>query len=229
MPRFQNPTVLVTRPRDSSLRFLDALSGVAGPFVPLVAPAFETVATQDSVPQFDVAIFTSQVGARFAPDGNGRRAYCVGDTTAAAVHARGYDAVSAAGAVQDLINLILSHVPHGRLLHIRGENSVGDVSVHLRAEGLTCDDAVVYRKQRTPLAADMKEQINTSAGLILPLFSAETVSIIARWKVSFDAAQIIAISDAVAQASRGLEPAGITVSPTPDLRGMITETSALIA
>lgn len=227
--RFQNPTVLVTRPQDSSLRFIEALSVVKSKFEPIIAPAFEIVATSATVPEFETAVFTSQAGVLFAPPGRGRRAYCVGDTTAVVAQEKGFDAVSAKGSADDLTSLILTKLPKGKILHIRGEVSVGNVAGKLRGAGLDCEELIAYRKQPMPLDSLLKDRISSANALVIPLFSAETVSIISNWSLDLSRAYVVAISGVVSDAAQDLKPVEIVTSPTPDMEAMVATTSRLIA
>ena len=232
MPRFDTPTVLVTRPKDSSDQFVRALKAVVGQFDAVICPAFEFSRTEAQIPSFDVAIFTSRTGVLFAPRGDGRTAYCVGDATAMAATRSGYDAVSAKGAVDDLLRLILQRQPQGKLLHIRGEISVGDVTEALVKSGLDAAEVVAYRK----VAADktsIREALGGLGGLVqtsvLPLFSAETVSILATSGADFSTVRVVAISPVVAQAAQQLSPASITIAPALNQAEMVAAVARLIA
>ena len=229
MPSYENPTVLATRPKDASLRFLTALEDVAGPFRGIVSPAFENVGIGADIPDFDVAIFTSRAGVAFARQGLGRVAFCVGQATAEAAQVRGYTAVSAEGAAADLVALILRERPSGSLLHIRGETSAGDVTTHLRAGGLACDEVIVYRKAPCSITQEIAAQIATPSKLIIPAFSAETVSILALWPVDFSTADVVAISDTVATAAALLTPENIHQSDASNMQSMVAATARLIA
>lgn len=229
MPRFINPTVLVTRPPDSSHRFIVALEKVAGPFAPLVMPAFEIASTDAAIPDFDVAIFTSRAGVASAPSGDGRQCYCVGYATAGAAKTAGYDPISAQGSASDLIDLILKQRPAGQLLHIRGETSVGNVATTLHSHGLPCAEVIAYRKKPSLPTPQSIALLKESDNLILPVFSAETVSILADWNIDFTNAHIVAISPAVAVAAQALLPASLVTTGHPDLNEMVAQTASLIA
>lgn len=229
VPRLNNPTVLVTRPMDASRRFVEALRTEAGTFHPCISPAFENVTTSVVMPDFDSAIFTSAAGVSFAPDGGGRVAYCVGDATARKAAASGYDAESAGGTVQDLIALILRAQPQQTLAHIRGENSIGNVRMQLVANGIECCDVVAYRKSPLLPHSSVLELVEQSNNLIIPIFSAETVSIFSTWPINFSHGICVVISDAVADEAKALTPTNIIVSGSPNLPSMVEATARLIA
>jgi len=226
---FSNPTVLMTRPRRDSERFVDELRKVAGPFRPVIAPAFEIERTNAPVPPYDCAIFTSRAGVEAAPLGDGSVAYCVGDATAKSAKYRGYNALSAKGDVEDLIRLILAQTDVGSLVHLRGEKSRGNVSERLKQAGIICEDVVLYRKAAQQVDDQIAGQIKTESHLLIPSFSAETVSILADWNIVRHNATVVAISDQVAKEAKQLNPSEIVVSDRPDLASMTQAVAALIA
>jgi len=229
LPRLNNPTVLLTRPKASSAEFVAALTKIAGPFEPLISPAFETVPTHDQVPPFDVAIFTSRAGVLHGPTGQGRLAYCVGEATAQAARAAGYDIRSANGDAADLTAMILKERPHGSVLHVRGEVSYGNIHDTLITHGIECLTAIVYRKAPCPPSSEISKFSTPAQSGIFCLFSAETVSIISDWPIDFSNTHAVAISQNVAKAAHDLNPLSITVATAPNLGEMAAATSRLIA
>lgn len=211
------------------MRFAAALQRSAGPFTPLICPAFEVVGTGADIPDFEVGIFTSRAGVSFAPAGADRLAYCVGDATAHAATQAGYRAVSSSGSAPELCALILADAPSEKLLHVRGEVSRGDVINTLRDGGLDCAQAVVYRKQPTQIDNHDAAVLENATSLLIPVFSAETVSIISDWRVDLTGAHVIAISQFVADSAAVVSPVSITVSDKPDLTSMVALTTRLIA
>lgn len=229
MPQSEDILVLVTRPKESADRFVAELARQAGPHRSIVSPAFENESTNAVIPNFDTAIFTSRAGVMFAPVGEDRKAYCVGDATAAAAQQAGYVALSATGDASDLVALILEQKPEGRLLHLRGEVSHGNVSALLKDAEIECSEIVTYRKSPIPPNEAVVVALNTTSKVIVPLFSAETVSILASWGCDFSNAQVVAISDAVAQEAARLHPALVVTADRPDQASMVVQTAALIA
>lgn len=229
MPRLDNPVVLVTRPHDSAAQFVAALAQVAGPFRSVISPAFETVSVGAEIPAFDAAVFTSRAGVAFAPLGNNRPAFCVGQATAAAARDAGYSAISADGNADDLVDLILARAPKESLLHIRGEVSQGNVRERLRAGGLTCADVIAYRKSALAPTGAAVAALADAQQIIVPVFSAETGSILATWDIDFSRCHLVAISPAVAKSARGLGVQNISVVTEPNMAEMVAATSRLIA
>ncbi len=229
MTRFDAPTFLITRPEASSQQFVDALHAAAGPFSYVISPAFSYEGVSGNVPVFSNAIFTSQTGVLFAPIGEGRTAWCVGDATAAVARAAGYDAISAGGDVKQLLDMILARRPDDSLLHIRGEITAGNITQTLLDAGLRCNEIIVYRKVRKLPSPDVARAYTASAGFIIPAFSAETVSILADWPIDFSTSHAIAISPTVAEACEPLNCAQITVCARPTQREMVGAAARLIA
>ena len=195
----------------------------------IMCPAFGFEAVSTIQTHFDAAIFTSKAGVSFAPVGDGRVAYCVGDATAQLAKDAGYAPLSANGSAEDLVALILNEAPTISLLHIRGEISHGNVTERLVAQGISCTDVVAYRKVPYSPTVSKMEVIGSASQLVLPLFSAETVSIIANWALPLEGCVVVAISDFVAQAALSLTPVDVIVSERPDMRGMAAAIARLNA
>jgi len=226
---FENPSVLVTRPREAAERFVAELRVAAGPFQPVVSPAFGLVSVEHNAQPFEDAIFTSKAAVSYAPDGNGRRAWCVGAATAAVAKGRGYDVRHGGGNAEDLVELILQEKPIGQLVHFCGENVRVNVTAALVRVGLNCESCVTYRKAILAPTMDVAALNGFTKSWILPIFSAETVSILSEWPVEFERAWIVAISREVEVEAMGLKPAGTIIADRPDLPEMINATARLIA
>lgn len=229
VPRFDNPILLMTRPQENSDRFITELCKIARTFQPVVSPAFENSSTGAEIPNFEAAVFTSTAGVACAPQGNGRTAYCVGNTTARSATIKGYVAINAKGSATELTSLILNRLPREDLIHIRGEVSVGNVREALTMGGVSCSEVIAYRKVPKPQNAVATKALVSDADVILPLFSAETVSILGDWEGGFGACHVIAMSNAVAVATQALGPASITISSQPTQREMVALTASMIA
>lgn len=229
MDPFANPTVLITRPKVGSLGFLAAVRALKRDFNPVISPAFELegIATPDA--GFDAAVFTSVAGVQHAPRGQGRTAWCVGDTTARAAKHAGYNAISASGAAEDLVALILGQMPNAPLVYFRGEVSKENISAALNAAGLTCQDRIVYRKVYYTPTTDAIAALGGGTDIILPLFSAETVSILRGWGLDYSRCHVVAISKAVSNAAYVLGARSMASVAHPDQATMAHEVALLIA
>jgi len=95
-------------------------------------------------------IFTSSNGVRAFPDVRGARAsivLTVGDTTAEAARARGFqDVRSANGDVHSLAALVKASLSPsaGKLIHIAGDHVAGDLGGELRAAGFKYERRLAY-------------------------------------------------------------------------------------
>jgi uroporphyrinogen-III synthase len=205
------------------------LEQVSGAFSPIICPAFELLSTEAAIPEFDAAIFTSRAAVSFAPNGQGRPAYCVGAATATAAQDANYVATSADGSAADLCALILEERPPLKLLHVRGEVSLGNVMRTLRTGGLNCAEVVSYCKNVLSVESIDLAVVQNVVDTIFPVFSAETVSILRDWPYDFGLSHIVAISSEVADVATQLNPASITISDRPNLPSMVACTSRLIA
>ncbi len=211
------------------MRFSEALKVLKPDFRLVLSPAFELEATGEAAPEFDAAIFTSTVGVDYAPYGAGRQAWCVGDATAQAAQGTGYHAISAAGSAEDLVALILQESPTGKLAHFRGEVSQGDITIRLQGAGFQCVDCVAYRKAPSDPTGELSDCLAGQTPIILPVFSGETVSILADWPFDFSNCHVVAISPAVAEHAALLSPASVRHSTHPDQAAMAQEVACLIA
>ncbi|MEL6959458.1 MAG: uroporphyrinogen-III synthase [Pseudomonadota bacterium] len=221
-----NPLFILTRPATASAELALRLPTS---IETLIAPAFEIEPVEADIPDFEAAILTSQASVGFAPDGRGRRAWCVGAKTAEAAERRGYIPVSADGDADVLVETILRAQPQEILLHLRGEVSRGNIRARLNQAGLNCDERVIYRKSPSSPPRDIRAQLAHHDESFLLLFSAETVSIIQRWNLGWESTHCLCISDYVADQAKQLRPAQITVSSAPNLRSMIELAHRMIA
>ena len=226
---FENPIVLLTRPTQSSELLLGALKKVAGAFRPYFCPAFEYEPVEYPEASFDAAIFTSKTGVKFAPRGNGRVAWCVGEATAQMAQAKGYLTKTGTGNAMDLSKMILRSDLRDRIIHFRGENVRIDLKTILGAAGLTCTDTVVYRTVVAAVPDGLPDVLDSTDVFIVPVFSGETVSIIGDWGLDLNRAWVVAISEEVASDAQRLNPKGISTAANPNLDEMVRIMTRLIA
>jgi uroporphyrinogen-III synthase len=178
--------VLITRPEAEARAFASALVHRFGPRVrPLVAPLMAPQFLPAPVPDgpFAALIFTSSQGV----EGARRKglvtpslAYCVGKKTAAAAKDAGFTAISADGNADDLYARILADPAAGRLLHVRGEDTRGDLQARLNAAGIATDSVVVYRQEPLPLSAEATRLLCSKGRAIVVLFSPRSAELFAK-------------------------------------------------
>ncbi len=213
------PTILLTRPQAQSERFAQALGDVPVVISPLMR--IEMQPLDVDLTGYRGLVFTSENGVRACPDCT-LPAYCVGDRTAQAARAAGMRAVSAKGSADDLVRLITDRAIEGPLLHIRGEHARGDVAGKLRSLGLRLDEVVGYRQVAQPLNQQASKLLGGESIVILPLFSPRTARLFVADVGRINAhVRVVVISEAVKEALSGSVFDDITVSATPDAKGMI--------
>jgi uroporphyrinogen-III synthase len=221
-----NPVpVLLTRPLAQAQAFAAALTDRFGPGVrPLIAPLMAPELLTPPLPDgpFKGVIFTSATGVLAAaawPD-LPRRAWCVGDRTAAEARQAGFAARSAGGDAAALVAAIRADPPEGRLLHLRGEDARGDIAATLTADGIATDEVIVYRQVPQPLTAAAQALLQGDGPVILPLFSPRSATLFGRAAGAVRARlHVVAISRAVPATE--IRHASLTLAGQPDGPGML--------
>lgn len=229
--------LLLTRPEAQSrafaatlaLRFGDRLRTVVAP---LMAPRF--LSPQLPEGPFDAVIFTSATAldaARRLGTLLPIRAWCVGTRTAEVAQAAGFNASSANGDADDLVAAILSDPPKGRLLHLRGDDSRGDVAERLTAHGIATIATLIYRQEPQPLTPEAIALLQDPAPLILPIFSPRSAVLLAAALPTTTRARlhIAAISAAVAEAAALIPHVTLVVARQPDADCMLNVVGSLLA
>ena len=173
--------ILLTRPADQGARFADDLRVRFGHRAeitesPLIAPRFLTPILPDG--PFDAVIFTSETAIAAASQWLGlpRITFTVGDRTAIAARAAGFTAQSANGDAAALVDLVTDAKP-GRVLHLHGQDTRGDVVGHLRRAGLRAEGVVVYTQDPQPLTPLARHWLHDAHPVIVPLFSPRTATL----------------------------------------------------
>ncbi|MDZ4311845.1 MAG: uroporphyrinogen-III synthase [Cypionkella sp.] len=132
-----------------------------------------------------------------------KRAFCVGNRTAEAAQALGFDASSAGGDADDLLAQIASVAPVGCLLLLQGQDTAGDLQNRLISAGIETVSVITYRQIAQRLSDEAILLLQGSAPVILPVFSARSaVLLVAELRRTAAKAplQLAALSSAVAEA-----------------------------
>ena len=235
-PQSRALPVLLTRPEAQGDRFAAMLRERFGDAVQVVAsPLLAPVFLSPDIPKRDHAavILTSETGVQAAQRLAARHALprlalCVGDRTAQAAQAAGFQARSASGDADALVQMILADPPDGPLLHLHGRETRGDLAARLSAAGLHVDAATVYSQEPQPLTAQARALLDGTGPVLVPLFSPRTARLFAATAPHHAALWIAALSPAVADALAGLAPARLAVSPRPDAASLIGVMAPLI-
>jgi uroporphyrinogen-III synthase len=170
------PTLLITRPEPEASRMAGRLRA-RWPGVAMVVSPLMRIAYRGELPAMtgrETLIFTSRNGVdgfcRLTPRRN-LRAYAVGEATAEAARARGFEAIAAEGDAASLLALIEGEGARGPFLHPRGEHVAADIAGTLRAQGFDAADVVVYAQEARPLSPGARSVLDGDAPVILPLMS----------------------------------------------------------
>ena len=205
MARQSHPIILLTRAEAQSQSFADQIGGAL--ISPLMRPEFLSPALPPG--DFAAVVLTSQTGAeaagRISAAGGSlpKRAFCVGDRTAAAAQAAGFEMSSAAGNADDLLAHIISAAPEGRLLLLQGQDSVGDLGNRLNSAGIETVSQIIYRQIAQTLTDEAIAVLRGPATVILPIFSPRSARLLAielRRIAAKAPVLVAALSPAVAEA-----------------------------
>lgn len=228
------PLVVLTRPRGASERFVAALRAELGPVPVVIAPVMEIVPT-GVVPDLAGAsglVFTSAAGVAVFAGLSARRdlpAWCVGARTAQAARDIGLVAQSAEGDADALVAAILGQRPEGRLVHLCGTHSRGDVADRLAAAGLWAEAQAIYDQPALGTNPDLTAALAHPGPIIVPLFSPRSAALFAG--LAGDGADVIPV--ALSAAVRAALPADLArrahVAETPDAAAMIRAVAAVMS
>ncbi len=213
--------ILLTRPQEASERFEARLraEGIEGPVVISAILRIDPCAVACPEPMAG-AIFTSKNGVA-AVEGRDLPAWCVGEATADAARAKGWQARAAGGDAESLLRRIMADAPEGPLVHFRGAHARGDVAARLDQAGIKTTDIVVYRQEAVPLTAEAEALLAREKAVILPLFSPRSAAQVAKAGPFRAPLYIVAISEAVAEEARPLGAKRLIVTPEPHADFMV--------
>lgn len=228
------PAILLTRPDPQSQRFAAEVRQAFGADWPIViSPLMRLLFIDLSLDPADFAgvIFSSENGvAAVAASGmpTGRMCYCVGQRTATAARAQGWDVVLTGADSAALASAILAAEPPGPLVHFHGRHVAGNLSERLDSAGIETVSAIVYDQQTQPLTAKAVALLGLRAPLVVPLFSPRSALLFQQMAASARAPLWVAtLSPAVAKALT-LTPARVKVAERPDSDGMLLAMKALL-
>ena len=232
------PPFLLTRPEAQGDRFADQLRARFGAETeirssPLIAPRFIATQLPDSV--YSGLIFTSETGvAAFRQISADIRlpAWCVGDRTAAAARAAGLAAISASGDAAALAEAIRRSAMPGPFLHLRGQDTRGELADTLNFNGITTHEAVVYAQDAQPLNDVAVRLLRGTGPVIAPLFSPRTAKLFAAEAARLAVTApiwVAALSPAVAREAAAAAPARLATAVQPDAEALLDAIECLLA
>jgi uroporphyrinogen-III synthase len=217
------PTLLMTRPEESSQRFAARMGAVPVVISPLIGISFVEKAPEVRDGEHYVLTSAHAVAAISALGLPKRPAWCVGAATARAAEAAGLPARSADGDADALVAAIVHSEETAPLLHLHGAYTRGDVAGRLSAAGLTTRGAVAYLQPEQALS-DVAQALTGCA--VVPVFSPRTARIFAENWHGRARLYLVALSEAVAEPLRQIVAEEICVTARPDAEAMLEATEA---
>lgn len=229
----QAARILLTRPADQGSRFADMLCARFEDRAevlqsPLLAIRHLTPALPEG--RFAAVIFTSENAVTAALPWRHRlphRAFAVGDRTAAAARAAGFETQSAQGDADALVGLLVAANP-GAVLHVHGHETRGEVVPRLQAAGIAATGVTAYVQEPRALSAQALAWLADDAPVLAPLFSPRTAAL---FSAAADAASaplwLASLSPAV-DAAATCRAARRRIAARPDAAHLLAEVSILI-
>lgn len=228
----QAARILLTRPLDQGARFAAMLREQFPGAEVLESPLLYLRYLSPDLPPgpFAAVIFTSENGVNGAlhlRDRLPRTAFSVGDRTATAARAAGFDTRSAQGDADALVTLLTAASP-GPVLHLHGAETRGEVVPRLRAAGIKADGVTVYVQEPQGLSDAAKAWLADTSPIIAPLFSPRTAMLFSAATTGARAPLwLVSMSPAVDAAATC--PATLRrTAARPDAQSMLAEVSILV-
>ncbi|WP_172839560.1 uroporphyrinogen-III synthase [Sulfitobacter alexandrii] len=210
------PILLLTRPTESSTAFHASLAPeIAARAQVIVSPLLRIVGTGAPVDLAGIrgVILTSAQAVRFAPDGGDRPAYCVGEATAAAARARGWDVRQVSATAEEL----LAELPRieGLVIHLGGRHLRMDIAGALRDWGMDAVSVPLYDQELCPLSDEAQAALSGGSPVVAPLFSLRTASHLVAQAAELGHTHAVAISPAVSEVLPAGSFASVQTVPSP--------------
>ena len=210
--------LLLTRPQGSAERFAAALSSDLLDGVKIcISPLLEIVPT-GLIPDFSKyssVIFTSARAVMLSPKPEGRQAFCVGDRTAKAAEADGWEVAIVARDAERLVAAMQSEQIEGPLIHLAGAHRRGQIAEKMIQFGVQVDVVTLYAQNLLPLSEEAKELLSGELPVIVPLFSPRTAAQLVNQAPVINCAHFAAISAAVAEIMRKYDLGHLHIADEP--------------
>ncbi len=223
--------LLMTRPRVQSQNFVDTLpQNLKSKLEPVLSPLIEIAPLDVSVlvAPDDMVIFTSVNGVACAPLGQGQTAYCVGVSTTRAALERGWAAQQVGGTSSELVTHLRQIAPKGRIWHLAGIHTRGEIAQKLGAAGLSVTHVPLYDQALPGLTSEANTCLRRETPVIVPLFSPRTAKQFAFHAQRPTSLLVAAISSAVAEEVSHINAIRQEISSSPDAEGMRTAIEKLV-
>ncbi|ABG30181.1 uroporphyrinogen-III synthase [Roseobacter denitrificans] len=219
----QKIPLILTRPKGSNAVFEADIAPKVRQHVDFIhSPLLEIVPIDGGYDSTgaDHAIFTSANGVKYAPKGNGRRAFCVGEKTTQLARSHGWDAVFAGATVLALKDHVLINRPQGEIHHYSGVFVRGNVAEDLSVAGLRVTNIPLYEQRLLPFSAQALSVLERRAPVVVPLFSPRTAAHFAAIAPAHPQLYVVAMSTAVADSCNEMSPARLIIAREPTAKSM---------
>ena len=219
-------TVLISRPLEQSIEFKDRLSGNVRCVISPILEIQDTGQKIDPTP-YSSLVFTSRNGVRAASrltNLEGLKAFTIGKKTADLALNFGMKVTASNGGSEALVSLIRSRHVDGKLLHLRGEHTTGNVAQQLCESGILTDELTTYRQGQLSLSKTAISLIRGEKSVLVPLFSPRSSALMGQEFTKYGVTSrfgVIGMSANVVEAWEGPEPSDIAVAASPDLDAMV--------
>lgn len=224
----QSPLLLLTRPQASSDAFWQDLPHEIRDAVDILINPLMSIEVSGPLPDLTgVAglIFTSanalDAYAKLGGTALNIPVIAVGTSTGRAAQVLGFETDIAGGTAEQVIEHVLRQGYRGPLLHLRGENAIGEIAARLSAAGVETSEAVLYRQRLGSFSEATREALSQDRPIIAPVFSPRTARQLGRESMGFEQIRFGAISQAVADALPVGWPHRTRVAQRPDRSGMV--------
>ena len=215
------PEIILTRPQKAAQEFSNQIRAVLPMARIILSPLLQIKFIK---PTFDLntfvgVIFTSANGVEAMVNceiPKNMPCFAVGSKTAEKAENLGFVVTQSSGNADDLIALILSRPSFGRLLHISGEHTRGNIASRLEQAGKRCAHAIAYQQEALSLNPQALASFKRGKPVILPLFSPRTAQLLMAQDVPLEHSHMIALSEAVAEPFKDIKLSSLTVAEAPN-------------
>ena len=226
-PHDQAAMILLTRPQRGSERFCAILRKHIPKAKILISPLIdiEYICSPPDLSDYGGVIFTSVHSVELFKNHDVPKnmpCFSVGPRTAQTASDAGFFVRTSDSDAVAMMKMILSYPNFGKLLHIRGEHSRGDVAQYLSKNGCPCEDLVVYTQTAKFLSTHVMEAVLGGVPFILPLFSPRTATLLLEQITPAPGSHIVAMSKSVAAPFYKFDQFGMTVVDFPRSDEMLT-------
>ncbi|MFK7744974.1 MAG: uroporphyrinogen-III synthase [Roseobacter sp.] len=210
--------LLMTRPGGANASFVQLIRAEVRAQLHIIESPLtriEQLSSSVELPPGAQVIFTSQNGVKFAPQGNGRLAYCVGERTTRVAAQAGWAAVCAGQNANELVADVMARAPQAALVHLCGMHVRGDIAERLTAAGHQTTRICLYDQLLVPLSVQAVSVLEDDSRVIVPLFSPRAAAHFAAVCPVHAQVLVAALSPSVAESLGNLPILALETAPEP--------------